>query len=398
MARITPFFLFSLLFVTFILTSCTLVDTDKRARLTLEKKPFSALAGWETDALDQSLKAFEKSCNTILKRDMNALFKKELPYAGLNKDWQQACRALLIAYPQTIEDTRAFYEEYFTPYAIYANADEEGLFTGYYEASLNGSLTQTSKYSYPLYKRPDDLVMVDLGNFRDELKGQRIAGRVINAHLKPFEDRTEIEAGALKGQGLELVYVDDPIAAFFLQIQGSGRITLPDGSHINVGYDGQNGHPYHAIGRTLIQKGVLTKETVSLQTIRQWLEDNPDEAQAVKNTNPSFVFFKKLENEGPLGGSGLALTAGRSIAIDYTYIPYHAPVFIDVENPLPQAPRLQRLLIAQDTGGAIRGPVRGDVFWGHGEYAEDVAGIMKSKGKAWILLPKSVIIPPHYIQ
>lgn len=393
----TSFFSFIILTSLLFTTSCTLIEEDKRARLTLEKVSFSKVPGWNNDALEQSLKAFEKSCNTVLKRDENAPFKQAFPYAGLNKDWQKACRSLLMTYPQTAYDTRVFFEEYFTPYAIYANHDDEGLFTGYYEASLRGSVTKTSKYNYPLYKRPSDLIMVDLGDFRDELKGQRIAGRVIEARLKPYEDRAQIEQGALSNQGLELVYVDDPIAAFFLQIQGSGRILLEDGSEMRVGYDGQNGHPYHAIGRTLIEKGVLTKENVSLQTIREWLENNPAEAQIVKNTNPSFVFFKQLEGDGPLGGSGLALTAGRSLAVDYTYIPYHAPIFVDLENPLPETPRIQRLMIAQDTGGAIRGPVRGDIFWGHGKLAEDIAGIMKSKGKAWILLPKSVIIPPHYI-
>lgn len=384
------------LLLCFHLASCDLVPKeDKRPEINLKKTSFSNLQGWENDAVDKALEAFNKSCVTILKRAAKKPFNSNINYAGLNEDWQAPCRTLIIAYPKNTQQARSFFEDYFTPYAIYADNDNEGLFTGYYEASLKGSRTKTDEYNYPLYKRPNDLVMVDLGDFREELKGQRIAGRVTNARLKPFEDREKIEQGALKNKSLELVYVNDPIAAFFLHIQGSGRILLDDGTTIRVGYDGQNGHPYHAIGRTLIQKGALTKDSVSLQSIREWLENNPDEAQAVKNTNPSYVFFKELEGDGPIGGAGLALTAGRSIAIDYTYIPYHAPLFVRAENPIENAPKLARLMIAQDTGGAIRGPVRGDFFWGYGDYARDTAGIMKSQGQAWLLLPKTIQISPN---
>jgi membrane-bound lytic murein transglycosylase A len=243
----------------------------------------------------------------------------------------------------------------------------------------------------PLYRKPDDLVMVDLGEFRENLKGERIAGRVIDGRLRPYEDRTRIEGGALKGRDLEMVWVDDPVDAFFLHIQGSGRITLEDGSVMRVGYAGQNGHPYIAVGRELIARGVLTKENVSMQSIREWLHANPGEASGLMNKNPSFVFFRPLDGEGPLGAQGVALTPGRSLAVDRSFVPYGLPVWLDAQDPLDGAARVRRLMVAQDTGGAIRGPVRGDVFWGHGADAELRAGRMKSPGRYYLLIPRTVI-------
>ena len=234
--------------------------------------------------------------------------------------------------------------------------------------------------------------MVQLGDFRDDLKGRRIAGRVVNGRLFPYEDRAEIEAGKLSPARQDIIaWANDPVDAFFLQIQGSGRIYLEDTmEEIRVGYAAQNGHPYFAIGRALIDKGELTKETVSLQTIRAWLEANPERAAAIMNLNKSYVFFTKLEGDGPLGGEGIALTPGRSLAIDHSLYPYGMPLWVDIEHPDENLPAIRRVMMAQDTGGAIRGAVRGDVFWGHGEEAEYYAGHMKSEGQYWALLPKSL--------
>ncbi len=392
------------------LASCAPMDKKEPSEknLYLKTSSFQALPNWNNDQIDHTLIAFEKSCELILKRDPNATFSSKLGYAGINKDWQKPCHSLNRMPPQNANEARIFFETYFTPYQMHAESDKNGLFTGYYEASLKGSKTKHGVYQTPLLKKPDDLVMVDLGDFRDDLKGRRIAGRVIDTRLKPFEDRAEIIQGALNEDELALVYVDDPIGAFFLQIQGSGRIDLDDGTTMRVGYAGQNGHPYHAIGRTLVEEGHLKKEEVSLKSIDAWLRANPDEAMRIKNTNPSYIFFRELDSEGPIGGSGLPLTPGRSMAIDYTKIPYHAPIFIDVEMPKPDSlsaqelsrtpNRIQRLVVAQDTGGAIRGPVRGDFFWGHGQKAELFAGAMKSDGQSWLFLPKTVSLSSEILK
>jgi membrane-bound lytic murein transglycosylase A len=211
--------------------------------------------------------------------------------------------------------------------------------------------------------------------------------------LRPYENRAAIESGALRGRGLEMLWVDDPVDAFFLQIQGSGRVMLEDGTSLRIGYAGQNGHPYVAIGRELIARGALTREAVSMPAIRDWLRANPQEADAVMNRNPSFVFFRELDGDGPVGAQGVALTPGRSLAVDRSFVPYGVPVWLDAEDPVDGEVRVQRLLVAQDTGGAIRGPVRGDVFWGHGPEAEHRAGLMKSRGRYFLLLPKTVTPP-----
>jgi membrane-bound lytic murein transglycosylase A len=315
--------------------------------------------------------------------------------AGTVADWRPACQAL-----QTLAQgdaaARAYFERWFQPFAAFNNDQAEGLFTGYYEASLNGSRSRSARYATPLHARPDDLVMVDVGDFREHLKGERIAGRVRDGRLKPFEQRAEIVSGALDARALEIVWVDNPVDAFFVQIQGSGRIALDDGSEIRVGYAGQNGHPYTAIGKVLIESGALTREAVSMQSIRTWLEANPARADEVMNQNRSYVFFDVLDGDGPLGAQGIALTDGRSLAVDRKFLPLSVPIWLDTVAPLPDGSgeqSLRRLMIAQDTGGAIRGPVRGDVFWGHGDDAAAIAGHMKSRGRYYLLLPKTLSVP-----
>lgn len=373
-----------------LVAACAGIDKEK-APLVLKPVSYGALPGWGDDnGMAAARQAFEKSCARIVKKDPSVPFGPD-GIGGHYADWQAVC-AKLQNWPA--DQTRAFFQQNFTPYlATFDGRGDEGLFTGYYEASLNGSRTKHGPYQYPLRLKPDDLVMVDLGDFRDELKGQRIAGRVKNGRLKPYEDRAQITAGALDDDKLAFVWVDDPVDAFFLQIQGSGRVLLDDGTTMRVGYAGQNGWPYYAIGRELIKRGDLTKETVSLQTIRAWLEENPDQARNIMNLNKSYVFLRQLSGDGPLGGEGVALTAGRSLAVDRTKVPYGAPIWVDIDPPLAGEAPLERLMVAQDTGGAIVGAVRGDVFWGYGPQAEYLAGHMKSQGRYWILLPNSVTPP-----
>lgn len=379
-----------------LMTGCALLppSTKPEPKLALLPASFSEVPRWSADAQDAALIAFARSCPRILKQAPEKQFGPD-PWAGTYGDWHPACRALPAAETTTPEAARSYFEEWFVPVLATADGDAEGLFTGYYEASLRGALTQGEGYQIPLRARPSDLVMVNLGEFREELRGQRIAGRVEGGYLKPYEDRAEIEDGKLpKDMDVPLLWTDSAVAAFFLQIQGSGVVTLPDGSERRVGFDGQNGHVYSAIGKELIARGHLTKDNVSMQSIRAWLIANPDEGRGIMRTNKSYVFFRFIDddapkNGGPIGGEGVSLTPQRSLAVDHSIIPYGLPVFLDAENPDPKLPRLQQLMIAQDTGGAIRGPVRGDVFWGHGDEAEENAGPMKSRGRYWFLLPKS---------
>lgn len=367
------------------------LEEPKPPELRLIQTSYTELPGWGSDDYTEIITPLVRSCERILKRSSEERFGP-LEQAGTYEDWQSACREFAKVATGTSADIKAFIESTFTPYQVLADDNPEGLFTGYYEATLNGSAIKSEQYAHPLYKRPDDLVMVDLGQFREHLKGERIAGRVIGGNLKPYESREEIVAGNWPHNDQVLVWVDSAVDAFFLQIQGSGRIMMDDGTMMRVGYAGQNGHPYYAVGRELIKMGVLTKETVSMQSIEQWLEQNPDRADDIMNTNQSYVFFQELDGEGPLGGENIALTPRRSLAIDRSLLPYGLPLWVDIAPPMEGEQGLQRMMIAQDTGGAIRGPVRGDVFWGYGDEAETIAGHMKSSGRYWALLPKSLDI------
>ncbi len=368
------------------LGSCTTADQSGKktseGKLVLRPVSFSNLPGWQQEDFDRFGSALTKSCNVFQKKSS---YKGEGQWGTLAR-WKELCAQFVTLNPSSY---RRFFEQNFQPHAITDNGKAEGLFTGYYEASLKGSLTRHGPYQYPLRARPDDLVMVDLGEFREELKGQRIAGRVRDGRLKPYETRAQIEAGGLPpAQDKVLLWVNDPVDAFFVQIQGSGLVQMDDGSLMRIGYDGQNGHVYYAIGRELIARGELTKDNVSMQSISEWLKANPQQAEEVMNTNKSYVFFKTLEGEGPVGGQGVALTPTRSLAVDHSLLPYGLPIWLDAEYPLGEYRNIQRLVVAQDTGGAIRGPVRGDFFWGYGDFAQEHAGVMKSKGRYWVLLPR----------
>ena len=350
--------------------------------LALKEVSFKDLPGWGGDDLTQVLPALRLSCERILKQQPTAHFGP-IEQSGSYGDWHSVCTDFLALQNTSRVALRVFFETRFQPYEALAGSKQEGLFTGYYEASLRGSRVKSGVYRYPIYGRPDDLVMVDLGEFRPELKGQRIAGRVVTGQLKPYETRAAITAGNWPYKDKALLWVDDPVDAFFVQVQGSGVVKMDDGQMVRIGYAGQNGWPDYAIGHELVKRGYLTQDNVSMQSIRAWLGQHPDEAAEIMNTNKSYVFFKELGQEGPMGGEGVPLTPGRSLAIDHSDIPYGVPMWVDIE-----APAMQRLMVAQDTGGAIIGPVRGDVFWGYGPEAEASAGSMKSQGRYWLLLPK----------
>ncbi len=362
-------------------------------RLVLEPAGFADLAGWREDALEEAVPVFLRSCRVLAGQPDDASLGGG-GIAGTAGDWKPVCAAAAKLPAGDRAAARRFFETELRPWSVRNHRNPVGLFTGYYEPLLQGSRKRHGRFTVPIYARPPELVMVDLGRFRDALKGQRIAGQVVKGDLLPFPDRHAIDAGALAGRKLEIAWVDDPVSAFFLQVQGSGRVRLEDGRELRVGYAAQNGRPYTAIGRELIARHALAAKDVSLQTIRAWLEAHPDQAREVMERNASYVFFQTVRGNGPLGAQGTPLTPGRSLAVDLSRHALGVPVWLvgGAPSPRPGEPdrKLRRLLVAQDTGGAIRGPVRGDVFWGFGPDAEAIAGRMKNRGKIWLLLPKAL--------
>jgi len=363
--------------------------------LTLKPVEFSKLPGWSEDDQSQALPALLRSCARLEKQPADKPVGPE-GMAGTVADWLAPCRSAKSLPAGDAAAARRFFEGEFRPFRVADRNEPQGLFTGYYEPELEGARKQDGTHAVPLYRRPDDLVTVDLGDFRADLKGDSIAGRVIDGKLKPYYTYQEIDAGALKGKDLELVWVADPIDAFFLHIQGSGRIRFADGSTMRVGYEAKNGQPFVAIGRTLLDQGELQKGQVTTQSIKAWLRAHPDRAASIMYMNGSYIFYREIQGDGPVGAQGVALTPGRSLAVDTKLMPLGAPIWLDTTWPAdtPEANRpLQRLVVAQDTGGAIKGAVRGDIFFGTGEQALDYAGRMKQPGRYYLLLPRAVA--PH---
>lgn len=335
---------------------------------------WDALPGWVEERPAAAWPALLHTCKRMSARDPR---------------WKELCVDAAL-FPDPDEDTaRAFFETRFQPRAVRNDSGgHDGLITGYYEPLLEGSRAPSERFRYPIYQRPDDLLVVDLGELYPELKDRRLRGRVEGRRVVPYFSRAEIANGAAKRlAGRELVWVDDAVALFFLQIQGSGRVQLPDGSTLYVGYADQNGHPYQAIGKRLIELGALKPEEVNLESIRDWLKAHPVEAQDVLNSNPSYVFFVLRDPTlpGPLGSLQAPLLPERAVAVDPVYIPLGAPVWLD--TALSDGTSYRRLMFAQDTGGAIKGPVRADVFFGFGAEAERLAGAMKSRGRLYVLVP-----------
>jgi len=368
-------------------------------RLVLSPANFSELPGWNEDRFGEAVVAFVKSCKAHTREGSAGPGGIEL--SGATAALEAICEKAGSIAEGDEAGARALFTELFSPYRIANNAEPEGLFTGYYEPELRGARKKKAPFVHPIYLAPRDQQVVDLGDFKKDLAGRKVTGLVHGGRFRPYWDRREIEGGALRGERLEFLWVDDPVALFFLQIQGSGRVVLPDGSLVRVGYSSQNGHDYTAIGKVLIERGEIAREKVSLQTIRAWLRSHPRQADEVMNVNRSYVFFRVLPG-APVGGSGVELTPGRSLAVDTAFLPYGLPLWLDSTYPAedgaagdaqPEGAPLRRLVIAQDRGGAIRGPVRGDVFWGAGARAEELAGRMKQRGRLFLLWPKAAGVP-----
>ncbi len=335
---------------------------------------FQSLPGWEREQHAAAWLALRRSCEK--------LGAKDLGWAGL-------CRAAAALGAPDDDAARTFFEAHFRPHIVNGEAGRDGLLTGYYEPVLYGSTVKSERFRIPLYRRPDNLLIVDLASLYPELKGKPLRGRLVGNRVVPYFSRAEIDMrNPLSGS--ELLWVDDPVEAFLLQVQGSGRVRLTDGSEVAVGYADQNGHPYRSIGGRLIEIGALTREETTLARIREWIAAHPEETAQLLNTNPSYIFFSQrpATADGPTGSLGVPLTAERSAAVDATKIPLGVPLWID--TLLPDGSVLQRLVLAQDTGGAIRGAARADLFIGQGVEAGRLAGEMKQKGRFYVLLPKAV--------
>jgi len=336
------------------------------ARFTLSRARFDEMRGWADDRLSAVVPAFLKSCARLVTLPDAALIDRLPRFADFGRvgDWRGQCTAAEAVPPGDDAAARRFFESSFVPLGVADYGARDGLFTGYYESELNGSRLRQGRYQTPIYRRPPEL-------------GSGIR-----------HTRAEIEDGALAGRGLELLWVDDPIDAFFLEIQGSGRVRLSDGRTIRVGYDGQNGLPYVAVGRLLAERGVVPRAAVTMMAIRDWMKQHPAAGAALRRENPSYVFFRRVPEDGPVGAEGVVLTPERSLAVDRTFVGLGIPVWVEADERFASAEGVRRLVVAQDTGGAIKGPVRGDLFWGTGNAAGSRAGAMNATGRYYLLLPR----------
>lgn len=346
----------------------------------LQPATWSQLSAWAEDDPAAAWPALRTSCSTLARQAA----------------WKDVCEAagLLGPTPRSAE-VRRFFETHFVPWRL-VNADgsTEGLVTGYYEPLIHGSRTRSNRSRWPVHGAPKDMLTIELGDVYPDLKHLRLRGRVVGNKVLPYWTREEIGERGAEIAAPVLLWADDPIDLFFLQVQGSGRVQLADGSMVRVGYADQNGHPYQSIGRWLVAKGELTLEKASMDGIKRWAQDNPQRLAELLNANPSYVFFRELpaSDGGPIGALGVPLTEGRSIAVDPRYVPLGAPVFLSTTYPLSTRP-LNRLMLAQDTGGAIKGVVRADFFWGFGPEAGREAGRMRQQGSMWVLLPRGMSPP-----
>jgi membrane-bound lytic murein transglycosylase A len=357
------------------------------AKPVLTAVPFAQIEGWDGDNHAAALAAFRKSCTEIL-ADGRA-FGREVRYGGKRADWLAVCESAAQA-----KSARQFFEEKFTALKVADPVRPEGLFTGYYEPEAEGSRTPGNGYDVPVYRKPDDLVSFDAAT--EKRLGLKY-GRMLNGKPAGYLTRREIEEGALQGRGLEIVWLKSWVDAFFIHVQGSGRIRFEDGSSMRLAYGAKSGQPYTAIGGVLVERGVLTRESMSMQSLRKWMKDNPGEARQLMWENKSFVFFREVEVDDPaLGAPGaqqVPLTPLRSLAIDRSLWVFGTPIWLDAKVPSGPGGAMRdfrHLMVAQDTGTAIKGHVRGDVYWGWGEQAASVAGQMKSPGAMIVLLPKKL--------
>jgi membrane-bound lytic murein transglycosylase A len=345
---------------------------------------FDDISGWQGADLSHSLAAFQRSAQEILQKGSG--FRREAAFGGKREDWLPACEAA-----NRINHARTFFEQHFRAFSVSDSARPAGLFTGYYEPLVKGALTQSAANPVPVYAKPKDLVAFTA----EEASVTGLSyGRGVNGKPVAYDTRKDIENGSLAGKANVICWLSDWVDAFFMHVQGQGRVVLEDGSFVRLSYSAKSGHPYTGIGGVLVERGIAPKEKMSMQVLRDWMRGNPSEARELMWQNKSYIFFQKAEvPDSSLGGIGAAkvnLTPQHSLAVDRAHWMFGTPLWIETSLP-PEAPKagapIRRLMIAQDTGSAIRGIIRGDLFWGWGADAEAIAGHMKSAGAMVALLP-----------
>ncbi|MFA5901751.1 MAG: MltA domain-containing protein [Hyphomicrobium sp.] len=357
----------------------------------LERASFADLPGWASDDHLAALKTFLKSCDAVARMARKSsggtsVSQCRVPIGEL----ANACRAAQDLKRPTKASAKAFFESQFVPHRVVQD-EPKGLLTGYYEPVMEGSRTPQGKFQTPIYKRPSDLVnVVAEADRASKQTGFTHLRQVSATETAPFPTRAEIEQGALAGKGLELLYLEDPVEVFFMHIQGSGRIHLTDGTTVRINYDGKNGYPFTSIGRYLINNNILPANRMSMQALGKWLREDKARGQKVMWQNKSFIFFRELDGgEGPMGAMSVPLTAGRSLAVDTGFHTLGTPIYLSVPALAHTTKNgsFNRLMVAQDVGSAIKGPERGDIYFGSGEKAGKMAGTTKHAGNFYVLLP-----------
>ncbi|MBF0129642.1 MAG: murein transglycosylase A, partial [Alphaproteobacteria bacterium] len=325
-------------------------------KVVLESSSYGSLPGWQEDAVADVLPALRRSCAAMEKMPGRLAIGDD-GLAGTAADWGAPCRAAERVPAGDHDSARRFFEQWFDPYLVTNKGEAKGTFTGYYEIELKGSLGQGGAYQTPLLGKPKDLVSADLELFNPEWKQETVVGRVENGRFKPYPTRSGIEAGALAGVVAPVLWVDDPVDAFLLHIQGSGRVRLDNGQETRIGYAADNGHKFVGIGNIMVKRGLIPADQLNMPAIQSWMRAHPDEAREIQTENPRYIFFRLISGEGPIGAQGVALTPGRSLAVDPKFVPLGVPLWLDTTEP--GGGPLRRLVMAQDSGGAIKGPVRG---------------------------------------
>lgn len=351
----------------------------------LEKTSFSALSGWQNEDFASVIEVFTKNCQVILRNSKPYIYDAKIKIS--TPEYQDVCRRFA---NQKISDGKAmknFIEQNFVPYAVTNNGNADGKFTSYYEAVIRASKTKHGAYQYPIYGKPNDLIEINLRDFDSELPNTRLVGRIENNKFVPYYNRKDIENGNINAP--VLMWGDDLVDIHFMQIQGSAVAQMDDGSEVRIGFADSNGRKFKGIGSILIEKGKIRREESSMPKIREWLRNNPQKAKDLMAENERFIFQRLTDTDGPVGAYGISLTAGRSLAVDNRYIPLGSMMWLDSHNP--DNGKIRKIVFAQDIGSAIKGVVRGDYFWGHGEDALYHAGRMNSTGKYYILAPKNSV-------
>lgn len=364
------------------LTSCFGEDNQmvETGGFKLVKTDYNSLDGWENDDFNGVAQALNGVCRQLAKTPKKQAVSEVMRYSL--DAYKKHCAKMLSLTDEA--ELKSYIRKHFEPYAVVMNDNDEGKFTSYYEASLRASFDKGGKYQYPVYGKPNDLVEVNLRDFDDTLPNQRLVGRVKNGKLIKYYTRAEIDGGELDAP--VILWGDDPVDIYIMQIQGAAVATLPNGKEIRVGYADNNGYKFRGIGSILLEKKLIKPNEASMPKIREWLKENGDTAKKNMLLNNRFIFHKIVEASGPVGAMGLPLTAGRSLAVDKAYIPLGSLLWLDTTSPTGD--KIQKVVMAQDVGGAIKGAIRGDYFWGHGEEALEYAGRMNAKGRYFMLLPK----------